>query len=891
MRRLICTAIVLALSGAVAQPGFAAGAASATGAKSALPTTQLPRDIRPTRYDVSITPDATRLTFAARTRIGIDVAKPVDAVVLNALDMEFGKVVLVPAGGGAPWQATATTVDAATQTARFEFGKPIPAGSYQLEMDYVGKIGTQANGLFAIDYVTESGPRRALYTQFENSDARRMFPSWDEPAFRTPFTLEATVPAKQMAVSNMPVATRTDLGNGLARVKFQTTPSMSSYLLFLGVGDFERATDFVDGTQVGVVTQSGKLAQGQVALDASKRLLREYNDYFAVPYPLPKLDNVASPGGSAWFGAMENWGAIYTFESAVLVDPAISTETDAHRVFSVAAHEIAHQWFGNLVTMQWWDDLWLNEGFASWMENRTTTKLHPEWNNHLSDVGVREEAMARDAVASTHPVVQHVETVEQANQAFDSITYSKGEAVINMLENYVGADAWRKGVRLYMKQHAYSNTASDDLWRAMEASGSKPITDIAHDFTLQPGVPMIRVGAPRCRDGLTEVSLTQDEFTVDRPTKSALRWRVPVIAESLGSGKPVSTLVSDGKASLALPGCEPVLVNAGQAGYYRTLYSPAHFAAIAGTFNIVASIDQLGLLADSYSLGLAGNQASSDVLELVVATPLDADTQVWGRIATILSGLDDYYAPGTAQKATYRKFAIGKLSPVLKRVGWTPVANEADTVAILRGELISALGALGDADVISESRRLFAAQANDPNAIPGPLRKVVLGVVARHADAATWEKFRVRARDETVPLVRDQGYVLLSSAQDPALAQRALELAMGNEPGATNTATMVATVAGMHPDLAFDFAVAHREALDERVDFTSRTRYYPSLGAGSSDPAMVGKIRAYAQAYLAEGSRRSAETAIESIQYRIRVQSERLSAINAWLASTGLASR
>ena len=219
------------------------------------------------------------------------------------------------------------------------------------------------------------------------------------------------------------------------------------------------------------------------------------------------------------------------------------------------------------------------------------------------------------------------------------------------------------------------------------------------------------------------------------------------------------------------------------------------------------------------------------------------------------------------------------------------LANEADTVAILRGELITALGALGDVDVIATSRRMFAAQDSDPNAIPGPLRKVVQGVVARHADAATWDKFRQLARAEKVPLVRDQWYVLLSSAQDPALAQRALELALGDEPGATNTAKMVATVAALNPDLTFDFAVAHRVALDERVDFTSRSRYYPTLGAGSSDPAMVGKIGAYAQAYLAEGSRRSAETAIETIQYRIRIQSERLAAINAWLVKTGLASR
>ena len=895
MRRILCTAIVLALSGAVSTPSFAAAtalaAARAPSGQRALPTTQLPRDVRPTHYEVAITPHAGQLVFDGSTTVSIDVAKAVDSIVLNALDMDFSKVELVPAKGGAAWTASSIKLDLATQTASFGFGKTIPAGSYRLRMDYRGKIGTQANGLFAIDYVNQSGPQRALYTQFENSDARRMFPGWDEPAFRTTFAFEATVPAGQMAVSNMPVAERTELGNGLVRVRFQPSPSMSSYLLFFGLGNFERATADADGTEVGVVTQAGKLAQAQIALDASKALLREYNDYFGVPYPLPKLDNVASPGGSAFFGAMENWGAIYSFESAVLVDPDVSTKADAQRVFSIAAHEIAHQWFGNLVTMQWWDDLWLNEGFASWMEGRTTSKLHPEWNNHLSLVAVRELAMGRDAVASTHPVVQHIETVEQANQAFDAITYSKGEAVINMLEKYVGADAWRDGVRLYMKQHAYSNTASDDLWLAMEASGSKAITDIAHDFTLKPGIPMIRVGAPDCRNGRSLVSLTQGEYTVDRPGKAALRWRVPVIAQSLGSGKPVSTVVRDGSASLELDGCNPVVVNAGQSGYYRTLYSPAHFAALAGSFNRVEAIDQLGLLSDSYSLGLAGNQASSDVLELVLATPLDADTQVWGKIASILTGLDGYYAPGSAEQAVFRKFAIGKLSPVLARVGWAAGAAEPDTVAILRTELIAALGALGDASVIAESRRRYAAMDRDANAIPGPLRKTVIGVVAAHADAATWENFLSRARAEKVPLIKDQWFVLLSSPKDAALAKRALELAMGAEPGATNTAKMIATVAAVHPDLAFNFALAHRQALDERVDFTSRSRYYPSLGASSRDVAMVGKIRAYAEAYLAEGSRRSADTAVEAIQYRIRIQSERLPAINTWLGNTGMASR
>ncbi|MEO8160526.1 MAG: M1 family metallopeptidase, partial [Arenimonas sp.] len=531
MRHLLATAITLALAATPAAAAAQEGQTQAAPAPAAsLQTTQLPRSVRPTHYSVAVTPHADTLSFDGRVRIDIEVLEPTAVIVLNALDMQFRNVSLVPAAGGQPTAAASTNVDGEAQTASFGFNKLLAPGKYSLSMDYTGKIGTQANGLFAIDYTNEQGKQRALYTQFENSDARRFIPSWDEPFYKATFDLEATVPAAQMAVSNMPVAQRSELGNGLVKVSFGTSPKMSSYLLFFAVGDFERATAMVDGTEVGVVTQRGSLSQAALALKASQDVLHEYNDYFGTPFPLPKLDNVASPGSSQFFSAMENWGAIFTFEAAMLVNPTISSQGDAHRVIEIAAHEIAHQWFGDLVTMSWWDDLWLNEGFASWMEARTTARLHPEWKTELGEVGSRDRAMRRDAIASTHPVVQHVETVEQANQAFDTITYQKGQAVITMLEAYVGHEAWRAGVRTYMKKHAYGNTVTDDLFSEVEAAAGKPIMEIAHQFTLQPGVPLLRVESATCANGKTTLTLSQGEFTVDRPDKLPLHWNVPVIA-------------------------------------------------------------------------------------------------------------------------------------------------------------------------------------------------------------------------------------------------------------------------------------------------------------------------------------------------------------------------
>jgi aminopeptidase N len=892
-RSLISAAIALALAALPAVHASAAPIRAHAGAAASVDTTtQLPRDVIPTHYQISLTPDAAGASFGARAVVSINVAKATDTITLNAADLKFSKVILTPAAGGAGREAT-VAVDAGAQTATFTFGEPVAPGMYHLAMDYTGVIGTQAVGLFSLDYPGADGkPLRALYTQFENSDARRMIPSWDEPAYKASFALDVVVPAGQLAVSNMPAAKTDTLPDGRRRVTFATTPKMSTYLLFFALGDFERAAAKVEGTEVGVVTRRGALPQAQFALDASQAILREYNDYFGVRYPLPKLDNVAGAGRSQFFSAMENWGAIFTFEYALLLDPTIATQHDREEIFATAAHEMAHQWFGDLVTMRWWDDLWLNEGFASWMESRTTARLHPEWNTQLGAVGVRETAMRRDSVAGTHPVVQHVETVEQANQAFDEITYSKGESVIRMLEAYVGANAWKSGVRAYMKANAYGNTVSDDLWKQIEKAAGKPVTAIAHDFTLQPGIPLIKVGEPVCRNGSTTVPLTQAEFTRDRADKVPLAWRVPVIAQIAGNAKQAATLVTGGKGMITVPGCGAVIVNAGQSGYYRTLYTSADFAQLAARFASLAPIDQIGLLADSSALGQAGLQSASDVLDLANATPGGADPAVWSRIAGMLDGIDSRYREQAAggdstRQRRFDAFAIARLAPLMAQVGWTARPGEPSAVANLRERLIVVLSDLGEPTIIAEARRRFAALATDPNAVPGPLRKIVMGVVAQHADAAMWDQLHAEARNETTPLVRDQRYTLLAATEDRALATRALQLALTDEPGLTVSASMISEVAMRYPDMAFDFAIANLARINERVDASSRSRYVARLATGSSDPAMVDKLSAYAQANLAPSSRGDVEAAIASIKDRIRVNAARLPEIDAWLVKNG----
>ncbi|KLD71768.1 M1 family metallopeptidase [Xanthomonas pisi] len=882
MRLPLVTAIALALVGTSPAASVCAAAPAPTSVAASSITTQLPRTARPTHYAVEITPHADTMTFDGKVRIDVQVLTATDAIVLQAADLRVSKATLAPAGGKPV--ATKIVTDADAQTARFATGKPLAPGNYVLSIDYSGIINTQANGLFALDYPTPKGQRRALFTQFENSDARRFIPSWDEPNFKATFDLAINAPAGQMAVSNMPVASSKPGANGRTRIAFQTSPKMSTYLLFVSVGDFERATVTADnGTEIGVIAQKGKVDQAQFALESGRDVLHEYNAYFGIPYPLPKLDNIAAPGRSQFFSAMENWGAIFTFEYSLLLDPAVANIDTKQGVFTVAAHEIAHQWFGNLVTMAWWDDLWLNEGFANWMEARTTAKLHPEWDIDKTGPALKSRAaMRRDAYATTHPVVQHVATVEQASQAFDAITYQKGEAVIAMLEDYVGSDRWRTGVRSYIKQHQYGNAVTDQLWQQIDAvAPGKQFTQVAHDFTLQPGVPLIKASS-RCVGGQTAVTLEQGEFTLDRPDKQPLRWHVPVVLRS-GNGAPLRVLV-DGTAQVQVPGCDaPVVVNAGQKGYFRTWYAPAQFKALTTRFAALPVVDQVGVLNDTNALAGAGVQAQADVLDLTAQVAAGASPDVWDMVASLYDDVDGSFERDPAARTAWRAYAVPRLAAEFATLGWDKRDGDSAQIQQLRTRLIATLSDMGDAAVIAEARRRFAAFQANPASLSPELRDSVLGAVAHNADAATWDALHALARQETSSMVRDTYYDFLSMPNDEALARRALALALTAEPGATTGASMIDRVASRHPELAFDFAVAHRTQVDTLVDSTSRARYYPSLGMDSAELATADRIKAYAEQYIAPTSRQAADNAVNTIQTRVKLRAASLPQIKAWL--------
>lgn len=848
---------------------------------------QLPRNARPRHYAIRVTPDAATLRFNATVRIDLDLVVAGSSLTLNAADLELASA-QISRRGAAP-QAAKISYDRAAETVTLDFPSALPAGRYTLEISYAGIINRQANGLFALDYRDPQGKdQRALFTQFEAPHARRFVPSWDEPNFRTSFALTSVVPHDQMAVSNMPVAARKPIGGGLDEVRFATTPRMSTYLLFFGTGAFDRITTRAGKTEVGVVMGKGNAEKARWALSASATILPYYEKYFGTQFPLPKLDNVAGPGESQFFSAMENWGAIFSFERILLDDPKLTTARGRRAIFTVAAHEIAHQWFGDLVTMQWWDDIWLNEGFASWMASRATAKLHPEWRTDLDLIDSRESAMGLDAFVTTHPVVQQIKTVDQISQAFDAITYKKGEAVITMLEGFAGEAVWQRGLQSYIRNHAYGNTKTVDLWNAVEAAGAKGLVTIARDFTNQPGVPLIHVDTATCVNGQTEVKLTQSEYSRDqREARLAkpLRWNVPIRAQTFGAPV-VQTIISNGSASMTLPGCGALLVNAGQSGYFRTLYPQAQRAQLVAKFTELATIDQLGLIADGYALGIAGHQPLDSVLDLMAAAPADSQPKLIGKVASQWRDIFMSFDGDPVGEARIAARAIAQLSPVMARLGFEPRADESSSDTLLRGDLIGVLGTLGDPLVLAQARARFAALAANRAALDGPLKQIWLDVIAEQADQSTWDQLHAMAKAADGQVLKSSLYRLLGGARDSALADKALALALTDEPGPTISGAMISTVAAEHPDRAVAFAVAHREAVEKLVDSSSRSRYIARLAGRSRDPATIEQLEAYARAYLAPEARKAIDQAQAMIRARIADEPRIRSDVRGWLDRT-----
>ncbi len=845
------------------------------GAALAATRVVLPTNVIPLHYDLDITTHAENMVFTGKVSITVDVIKPTRTIVMNAAELSIDKVTV----DGTPL-SNRGTINTARQTVTIAVPTPLSAGRHTISMEYAGRIYPHAAGLFALDYDTAGGEKRALFTQFENAEARRFLPCWDEPGRKATFTLTANVPDGLMAVSNMPITSTLSLQGKRQRIRFAETPQMSSYLLFFALGDFERIARKVQGIDIGVVVKHGDTARAEFALDAAAHLLPYYNNYFGLPYPLPKLDLVAGPGEAQSFDAMENWGAIFYFENALLMDPKISTQEDMRNIYVTVAHEMSHQWFGDLVTMDWWDDIWLNEGFASWMEDKAPQQFHPEWDFWLDEQNNNESAIRVDSRAGTHPIVRPILDANQASEAFDTITYQKGQAIVRMLESYVGADAFRDAVRRYLKAHAYGNSTTDDLWRELDKTAAMHISTIAHDFTLQAGVPMIRV-----RIEGNAAHLSMEQFSAEHSHSETRNWHVPVVARLVSSKSVWRGVISRGKeATIPLTDNSGIVVNVGQAGYYRTLYEPEALSMLIEHFSDLLPQEQLGLLNDSRALGYSGYAPLSDFLRIASAVTPRTDPGVLYTLAGRLRGIDDLYGD-EAERARYRLWARNLLGPLLASIGIAPAGGESHIIALLRGALIYSLSTFDDPTVIQEARARFAAYLQMPSTLSADRRFNVLSVVAMHADAPTWEALHRLASQSKSNLEKSQLYELLGTATDRDLAIRALQLTLTDEAPLTTRPTIIDNVSFSHPDLALEFLDTHYDAIVGAMEPDSRAEYAPNLVRESNDPAMIDRLRKFSLAHIPSESRQPAIQAEAEIAYNAIVRKARLPEVNRWLQS------
>jgi aminopeptidase N len=850
---------------------FAAVAAVAVGAPatSAQPADQrevLPTTVVPTHYDLSLAPDAQALTFTGVVGISIAVQQPTGDVTLNAKDLALDSAILDGNARGT------VAVDPTRERVTLHFTTPIAAGPHRLQIQYHGKIGRSTLGFFAMDYQTSSGPRRTLATNFEPAEAHQLLPCWDEPAFKATFSVTVDVPRDRLAFSNMPVAQVTALSATLQRVRFATSPKMSTYLLFLGIGDFERIHQRVDGIDVGVVVARGDTGRAAYALQQATTLLHFYDDYFGIRYPLPKLDLIAAPG-QIYGGSMENWGAIFYSQNHLLLDPVTSTEDDRELVFLVVAHEMSHQWFGDLVTMAWWDNLWLNEGFARWMQTYAADALHPEWQTGLAAQSIFERGRRSDALVSTHPVLQPVLNTAQALQAFDNITYDKGAAVITMLNAYVGAEKFRDGVRRYMRAHAYGNTVDTDLWSIMQQVAGKPILQIESDFTRQPGLPLVRVDPASGGMGLSEARFHADPLDNKAPTTQ--RWTLPlVIGAADGSSH---TILLRRPVTLAEPA--PLLVNAGQTGYARVLYQQAAFEALLPRVPAAKPVDQMGLLNDALALGLAGYAPASNMLAVAAHLPVDADPQVWRDAVSLLQEVDLRYGD-TVQRTAFRRFARALLQPVASRVGRESRPADTPTMALLRADLFETLGDFGDADTIGWARHLAAAGSGS-----AADAETALTIAAGAADPAGFEKLLARAQAVADPLEKQRLFTALAGVRDPALAQRLMMLALEGAMPAGSNAAILLDLAQHHPDLAWRLVVPRLADPPAGIDTPRQWTIVTFIAGRSADPARIGEVETYAAQHVPPGSRRPFEGAESTIRQNQRIAAVVLPQIDHWIAA------
>jgi aminopeptidase N len=842
---------------------------------------RLPTTVKPDRYDLKFVVDLANARFDGVETIHVTVASPTPKVVLHAAEITFAEVTI---GAGAAAQKAAVSLNANDQTATLSVPQALAAGPTEIHIAYRGILNDQLRGF----YLSKTKSRNYAVTQFEATDARRAFPCFDEPAFKATFAVTLVIDKRDTAISNGAVASDTPgPGPNQHTLVFAPSAKMSSYLVAMAVGDFECLAGGADNVPIRICTTPGKKELARLALDSAQQILKFYDSYYAIKYPFKKLDVLAVPDFAA--GAMENAAAIFYRETDLLAETNGASVRTRKTIASVLAHEMAHQWFGDLVTMQWWDDIWLNEGFATWMATKPLAAAHPEWNMAVDEALESQTALTLDSLKATRPIHAAATTSAEIDEAFDAIAYQKGAAVLRMIENYVGADVFRKGVNAYLQAHAYGNAAAPDFWSAIATAAAKPVDAIMPTFVNQPGVPLVTVSTTCDADKTsTRGALTQNRFSLG--STSAERWQIPVCPKAEGATEPgPCTIVSKPEQVVPLAkGCASwVFLNGGARGYFRTAYSPDMLRAMAPHIETgLTAPERVVLMDDEWALVRAGKHSVADYLTLASGFSAETSAGALGVVADRLGTMHEYLTTDVTRpkfEAAVRRI----LQPIMQRVGFTASGSDADEQRELRAVVVGSLGTSGnDPDVIAKARAALDASLSGGAPLDPTLAGPATHIAAAHGDAKLFDALTAAAERAKSPEDHYRYLYALSEFRDPALSDRALRMSLAPEMRNQDTAIFLSQFLG-NPTAtahAWAFVKANWQALAPKVTiFGGDTNIIAALGS-FCDAASRDDVAAFFTVHKLPSAARGLQQTIERLNNCIALKQQQMPALATWLA-------
>ncbi|XP_078080307.1 puromycin-sensitive aminopeptidase isoform X1 [Mustelus asterias] len=842
------------------------------------PFERLPTDVSPENYSLCLKPDLIDFTFEGKLEASVEVRQATNQIVMNCADIDIITASYVPEGAE-EINATGFNYQNEDEKVTLSFPSALQRGHGMLKIDFVGELNDKMKGFYRSKYITPSGETHyAAVSQFEPTDARRAFPCWDEPAIKATFDIALIVPKDRIALSNMNVTERNPYPDDedMVEVKFAKSPIMSTYLVAFVVGEYDFVeTKSSDGILVRVYTPIGKADQGKFALEVAAKTLPFYKEYFNVPYPLPKIDLIAIADFAA--GAMENWGLVTYRETALLIDSKNSCSSSKQWVALVVGHELAHQWFGNLVTMEWWTHLWLNEGFASWIEYLCVDHCFPEydiWTQFVSADYTR--ALELDALDSSHPIEVTVGHPAEVDEIFDAISYSKGASVIRMLHNYIGDEDFRKGMNLYLTKFQNKNAATEDLWNCLEQASGKPINAVMSSWTKQMGFPLIYVQERQEGDNRV-LKVFQKKFCAGGPYAGSdyLHWMVPI---SICTSEDVScdnmkVLLDQPEMTITVKNVKPdqwIKLNPGTVGFCRIQYSPTMLESLLPSIRNLAlpPVDRLGLQNDLFSLARAGIIGTVEVLKVMEAFVNEPNYTVWSDLSCNLGTLSTLLYH-TDFHEEMQEFIVDLFLHIGQKLGWDPKHNEGHLDALLRGLVLGKLGKAGHQPTIEEARRRFKDHVEGKQFLPADLRSPVYLTVLKHGDSTTLDAMlklhnQADLQEEKVRIER-----LLGAISHPDLIQKVLTFAMSEEVRPQDTVFVLGGVSGgslMGRKTAWKFVKDNWEELYNRYQGGFLiSRLIKLTVEGFAGDKMAADIKSFFETHPAPAAERTIQQSCENV--------------------------